>query len=251
MENKKIQVSIIIATYNAASHIEDCLKSIETTYNIGYEIIIVDGESTDDTIKMVEKFNTGNLKYISEKDHGIYDALNKGIKMAEGKWLYFMGSDDRLLPGFNELIGKLNDENTIYYGNSEANFDERIPHPYELLVGKFSKYRLAKYCINHQAIIYPANAFQKYSYNLKYKVFADYALNLALWGDKNFKRAYYPITIVSYFMNGFSSVSNDILFKRDKSALIKQNLGWLIYIRFSLKKLKKRLRGELDFELES
>ncbi len=246
MENALI--SIIIATYNAGSKLRGCLASIDQQEYGNIEILIIDGESTDNSLELVKKSNGRSITCISEKDRGIYDALNKGIKLAKGHWLYFMGADDRLSPDFSELAFKLKDSNTIYYGNTHEKFDPENKPSFTILTGEFSKYRLPTCCINHQAIIYPAKAFEKYSYDTKYKVFADYALNLALWGDNDFKREHHELTIVSYDITGFSSLNYDIIFKQDKPMLIKKNLGWIVYLRFMLTKLKKSRRGETDFD---
>ena len=196
----------------------------------------------------MKEFDKGNVVWISEPDKGIYDALNKGIKLARGKWFYFLGADDRLLQGFSEMASKLKDENTVYYGNSVPFYYSSNKPSYELLIGKFSNYRLAKYCMNHQAVIYPAKAFYKYEYDLRYKVFADYALNIQVWGDRDFKKIFYPVTIARYNMTGFSSTITDVQFKKDKPRLIRKSMGWLMYARFIFKRFKKRLRRETDFD---
>jgi glycosyltransferase involved in cell wall biosynthesis len=241
-------ISIIIATYNAGLQLKECLASIQQQAYNNIEVVIIDGGSVDNTLDITRGFTGRNINWISAPDQGIYDALNKGAKLAKGDWLYFMGADDRLLPGFSELAVKLKHPDTIYYANSEEKYDPAHKPSFVILTGEFSKYRIAKYCVNHQAILYPAGAFKKYSYNLKYKVFADYALNLALWGDSDFKREHIDLKIVKYDMTGFSSLTTDLAFKQDKAGLIKKHLGWFIYLRFMLKKLKKRRRGETDFD---
>lgn len=237
--NNNILVSVIIATCNAGKIIADCLSSIKAQSNKNIEIVIVDAESTDNTIDIIRQFKFDKLTWISEADEGIYDALNKGIKIAKGKWFYFLGADDRLLPGFSEMLARLTNENTIYYGNCEPFYEGDDPG-YTILRGVFDRYRLSKVCINHQSVIYPAKVFLKYNYNLKYKVFADWALNIKIWGDKAFQKQFYPITITRYNLNGFSSMHKDVLFERDKPQLVKQNFGWLIYLRFLFKRFKQR-----------
>ncbi len=244
----EILISIIIATYNAEAHLVECLQSIINQTEKNIEIVIVDGGSIDNTINIIGQYNTGNITWISEPDNGIYDAMNKGIKMTQGRWFYFLGSDDRLLPGFSEMVSRLKDEDTIYYGNTRPFYRGDKKPDYELLSGEFSNYRLAKYCVNHQAILYPAKVFQQYKYDLKYKVFADYALSLKLWGNPDFKKQFYPIDIARYNMTGFSSTLIDEAFKKDKPALIKESMGWLMYARFILKRWKKKLKGEKGFE---
>ena len=244
----KILVSVIIATYNAGEHIRECLESIISQAEKNIEIVLIDGGSTDNTLSIIKEFENENIVWISEPDKGIYDALNKGVKISKGKWLYFMGTDDRLLPGFSEMTSKLKDESSVYYGNTEPHYYGDDKPSYELLGGEFSNYRLAKYCINHQAIVYTANVFLKYNYDLKYKVFADYALNLKVWGDRDFKKVFYPITIARYNMTGFSSVNKDALFKKEKPQLIRKYMGWFIYLRFLYKRYKKMIKSEKGFE---
>jgi len=234
-------ISIIIATFNAGKDIAACLESIVTQAYKHIEIIVVDGGSTDNTIDILKQFNKQALNWISEPDKGIFDALNKGMMMANGKWLHFLGADDRLLPGFSEMAMKLKEENTVHYGNSREFYDGHGEPAYHVLTGRFSKYRLAKYCINHQAIIYPATVFKKYQYQLKYKVFADYVLNIQVWGDNSFKKVYHPIFIALYNLAGFSTKNRDELFDRDKAMLIKENMNRLVYLRFLLKNYKKKI----------
>ena len=165
-ETDKILISIVIATFNAEKHIRECIRSMINKHEKNIEIVIVDGGSIDDTISIIKNFNHKKLVWTSESDEGIYDALNKGAKIAQGKWLYFMGTDDRLLAGFSEIASKLKNETAVYYGNTEPFYYGNDKPDYELLTGKFSNYRLAKYCINHQAVIYPAKIFEKYKYDI-------------------------------------------------------------------------------------
>ncbi len=120
---------------------------------------------------------------------------------------------------------------------------DNIPD-YSLLVGKFSRYRLAKYPINHQAIIYPSAVFVKYQYQSVYKIFADYALNMQVWGDPAFARKFIPVAVVKYNMTGFSSSGKDKTFESHKPMLIKKYLGTFIYFRWRLKFYKKKFNGE-------
>ncbi|WP_345949395.1 glycosyltransferase family 2 protein [Mucilaginibacter sp. PAMB04274] len=232
-------VSIIIATYNAATHLPGCLDSITAQAYPAIEVIIVDGGSTDDTIAVLQQYNAYINRWVSEPDKGIYDALNKGAGLATGKWLYFLGADDRLLTGFSAMAQQLKDEDTIYYGNTKAEGP--------LFTGEFSAYRLAKYCINHQSIFYPAKVFQKYQYSLKYRIYADYALNLQVWGDKSIKKQYVDIPVAWYNLTGFSAVANDDAFKHDKPQIIKKSMGWLMYLRFLYKRRKEQSRPGSNF----
>lgn len=92
-----MKISIITATYNSEKTLKDTLESVLKQTYTNYEHIIVDGASKDSTMQIVkeyeEKYN-GRLKYVSEKDSGLYDAMNKGIKMATGDIIGILNSDD-------------------------------------------------------------------------------------------------------------------------------------------------------------
>src|SRR5450830_737191 len=105
-----MKFSIIIATYNAEENLGKTLDSILSQTSKDYEVLVMDGVSTDGTQKLVssyEKKFAGGLKIVSETDTGIYDAMNKGIGMAKGEWLYFMGSGDRLFD--SNVLRSIND----------------------------------------------------------------------------------------------------------------------------------------------
>ena len=108
----EIMISIITATYNSAETINDTIKSVLCQTNKDFEYIIVDGGSTDETIDIVKSYESefsGRLKWVSEKDKGIYDAMNKGINAARGEWINFMNAGDRFENmGVLELFSECN-----------------------------------------------------------------------------------------------------------------------------------------------
>lgn len=90
-------ISIITATYNSAKTLNDTIQSVLRQTNKDFEYLVIDGGSTDETIEMVKSYESefsGRLKWVSEKDGGIYDAMNKGIKMASGDVVGILNSDD-------------------------------------------------------------------------------------------------------------------------------------------------------------
>lgn len=100
-------VSIIIATYNSGKTLRRAMESVLCQSYQDWECIVVDGASKDNTIDIVKEFvsRDSRFRYISEPDHGIYDAFNKGWKMAKGEWVMYLGSDDRLTEkGFAEVF---------------------------------------------------------------------------------------------------------------------------------------------------
>ena len=94
---KKYLLSIITVVKNDEKRIEKTIRSIINQKNIRYEYIIIDGKSKDNTIKRIKKFKNKIDKIISENDLGIYDAMNKGLRLANGEVVVFCNSGDFFL----------------------------------------------------------------------------------------------------------------------------------------------------------
>lgn len=142
--NKKLKISIITCCYNAELTIEKTLQSVlNQTYDY-YEHIIIDGGSTDNTLKIIEKYDHIS-KVISEKDNGIYDAFNKGLKHVTG-----------------DIIGYLNADDTYFYNYSLDNiangFDDDIDAVFGNLVYVNDKGRIVRFW---KSKAYKPNQFQK------------------------------------------------------------------------------------------
>ena len=86
--------SIITVTWNAASTIAPTLRSVERQTSTDYELLIIDGASTDDTLSIVRRASIASLRVFSEPDNGLYDAMNKGIARARGRYLVFLNAGD-------------------------------------------------------------------------------------------------------------------------------------------------------------
>lgn len=217
-------VSIVCVTYNAAAVLPDLIKSVDAHKTDEIEFVVIDGNSTDDTLSIIKANEAVIDSWISEPDKGIYDAMNKSIAHTKGRWIIFLGADDTLQDEFLYMLPVLKDPHTVYYGNA-------------IFYGKpfykeYDDYYLTKLNICHQAIFYPRGLFDKYQYNLKYKVYADYHLNLRLWHDKTFKFVHTDYLIASFPEGGFSTHTKDVAFEADRDMLFKKYLTRKSYYRY-------------------
>ncbi len=200
-----LTLSIIIPTYNSASIIKRALDSIINQTFTNWEVLIQDGISTDNTINIAQSYKDQRIHIYSEPDHGIYDAMNKGINKAHGKWLYFLGSDDFLFS--NDVLSKVFNNTLdgidIFYGDvNSLHLDKRHNGEWSIDTLPYNR------C--HQAIFYRKEVFNKTGlYNLKYPVLADYALNLQWFLRKDIKKLYLPICIATYSSGGYSEDNYD------------------------------------------
>lgn len=166
-----IDVSIICPTYNSERTIKKLIDSILSQTYLCYELIIIDGGSKDQTLSIINNYKSSRIRFISEKDKGIYDAMNKGVALSKGKWLYFIGSDDYLE---NPLV-----LNNIF--NRMTADDIIVGEVYEgqkLRKYRFSKKLYLENTVCHQAVFYSSSIFRDFKYNINYKISADYELNL-------------------------------------------------------------------------
>ena len=225
-------ISVIIVTYNAAKTLQKCLDSIYAQSYPHIEIIVIDGDSEDGTKEVLQANAQHFAYYKSERDEGIYDAMNKGLRHISGEWVYFLGADDELLSEFSEMAAGLSEPTAIYYANVFADGAKRV--------GELTRYQFAKFGPYHQAMIYPASVFKKYKFDTKYRISADFALTLKLCGDKAYHFVYKNYTIANFNHRGISGEQIDLAFQKDKERLIFENFGLKTWIRYKIRKIKSR-----------
>lgn len=215
-----MKVSIITVCRNAENVIERTIFSVVTQscFAENIEYLIIDGASTDKTIEIIKQYSDKYpIKWISEPDSGIYNAMNKGIRLATGDIIYFLNAGDRL---FDEKTIELalnefekGGDDFLYTDILTCNIN-RLP---EAKIKKFNhadKYFLFRDCICHQASFYKKSVFDKLGgFNEGFKLAADYEMLLKIIDDKNLKKKYLPITAAYYDTTGISSTSEDIVKK--------------------------------------
>lgn len=211
------KISIIIPTYNSAETIRPCLDSIVAQTFQDKEVVIIDGVSSDSTAAIVNEYmkHFPYIKWISERDNGIYDAMNKGIEIAKGEWLYFLGSDDTLYSSdtLEKVAAEMKSTTAeVIYGNITS---ERFGGVY---AGEFSKQKLSEQNICHQAIFFKKSVFFKTGlFDLKYKAHADYDHNLKWFLSDKISHQFIDIIVANYADGGMSSQMGDYVFQRIKN----------------------------------
>jgi glycosyltransferase involved in cell wall biosynthesis len=200
-------ISILIATYNSGKTIRKCLDSLLDQKLQDWECILIDGASKDDTIRIIEEYERkdSRFRHISEPDNGIYDALNKGFKLAKGEWAYVLGSDDWLTNDglYNLLCGAEVDSSAVY-GNIIVAYNNGVNR-----VIKPKKLRKIRYYmpISHQGVIVKLDEIKKLGgFDLRYIVKGDFNMMQALY-LKGVKFQYIN-TEVNY--SGMEGLSNKI-----------------------------------------
>lgn len=184
-----ISLSVIIATFNSEKTLRRTLDSLLGQQFVNFECLVIDGNSNDKTIRIVEdyesKFTAKDIafKYISEPDNGIYDAWNKGLKMAKGEWISFLGSDDiylaNALISYQGVIDTFSEDNMPHLLYSDVDYvkgDVKIM----TINGVWSWKKFQRFmCIAHVGSFHNRKYFNEFgNFDATYKICGDYELLL-------------------------------------------------------------------------
>jgi glycosyltransferase involved in cell wall biosynthesis len=224
------KVSVIIPVYNGAATLPVALQSVFSQDYPNLELIVIDGKSTDGTADILAAFQANHVfTAISEKDQGVYDAMNKGIAMSQGDWLYFLGCDDCFFS--DTVISQIfkNDHAAnadIIYGNIV------LTQSKEVYGGKFNKLTILKRNISHQAIFFRKEIFEQLGkYDLRYPIAADYVLNQKIFANSNLRKKYVNKIIAKFNETGLSgSTGGDKMFKNERVAIARQHFSFPLYL---------------------
>ncbi len=254
-----MEISIITVTYNSEKTIKDTIESILKQTFTNYEHIIVDGLSKDNTMEIVKKYEEkykGRLKYVSEKDSGIYDAMNKGIKMATGNIIGILNSDDIYANEtvLEEIITKFNTTNCDgTYGNLIFMDEETMSKPQRIWKSKKGNMNFGWHPA-HPTLYLKKDVYNKIGlFDLQYKIVADYDFMLRLMKDKSIKLEYINKYLVYMRVGG---VSTDGIkgykknLKESHKALVNNNIknAYMINILRIGKTIKQMLMSKLRIQ---
>lgn len=195
-------ISIICPCYNSGESLERMILSVLAQDYTDYELIVVDGKSSDcTTLGILEKY-AKKIICISEKDDGIYDAMNKGVELARGKWFYFIGADDYFYDSavLNRIFGKGNNINEgVGLIVGKALFGDKV-RSYRLSSKMFLENTLL-----HQAVFYSRKIFMDgFRYNKEFRVSSDYDLNFYCY-KQGFVPLYLNVMVCRFSLEGISS----------------------------------------------
>lgn len=226
--------SIIVVTFNSAKTLEKCFLSLRRQTFGNWELVVVDGSSTDDTIKIIQKYRQMISYFVSEKDSGIYDAMNKAVAKAKGEFLYFLNSDDEFHDE-NVLrdVSKVIDEKTELL---TANVVKKYENYSIIKKNKLIKSNLRKGLMpSHQSMFLRKSLFNVIGgFNESYKSSGDFDLCCKLFRFK-VKTDYFDRNIAFFSYGGVSS--NKKIAYSETFLIIKKYFGKYFAMIFYLKKI--------------
>jgi glycosyltransferase involved in cell wall biosynthesis len=198
-------LSIITVVFNNVKHVERTLKSVINQTYSAIEYIVIDGASTDGTLEIINRFKNEIDVIISEPDKGIYDAMNKGLKIANGDYVIFMNSGDEFYVNTTvEQVFKTSAFADIYYGETEM-LDENLVNqgrrrhsaPQQLQLKSF-RFGMS---VSHQAIIIKKSIVKNYDSKYQLSADIDWILDAITKAQKIINT---QLVIAKYLMGGMS-----------------------------------------------
>lgn len=193
-------LSVIVVCKNPGPCLCTALMSVWEQQQVAVELIVIDGGSTDGTRQWLEENRTRIAVLVSETDRGVYDAMNKGVSQARGEWIYFLGSDDRLVGAsvLSEAVAGMCKTDAGVVAGEVAFADGRI---YKLGSNVTA---IARNFVHHQGAFYRRQWFEKMGgFDATLAVMADYDFNLRLWIQRvRFEPM--PLRIASCAIGGIS-----------------------------------------------
>ncbi len=245
----KVKVSLILTSYNCRENIGRTLQSIEAQDYPAIEIVIVDGLSTDGTIDIIKQFERSTkheCRGVSEKDKGIYDAMNKGLSLSTGEIVAF----------FNDLFLRADAVSLMVQAIVDGNCDgahadliyateDKVKRYWKMGNGKIQK----GWMPGHPTLYLKREVYDKYGcYDINYKCSADYEFMVRMLKDEKLRLAYVPVTLVRMYYGGTStgSAGSYLVSLQEGHKALKTNgikLAWWIDLRRTFKVFGQFLRA--------
>lgn len=212
MVNLMLKISIVTVSYNAADTIEQTISSVVNQTYENIEYIIIDGGSTDGTVDIIRKYEDEIAYWVSEPDKGIYDAMNKGIDVATGDYIYFLGADDAI-----------KETSTVQFvANCIADKCYEVYCFSVYMINEYNKEKLIEYKVDssvskypgmppHQGMFVKCEIAKRIRFDTSYKIIADYKFFLNCYNENNIRIYFYNFPVAYFSINGLSGSSKEII----------------------------------------
>jgi glycosyltransferase involved in cell wall biosynthesis len=244
-----MKISIITVVYNNKATIANAIESVLSQNYNNIEYIIIDGNSTDGTLDIINKYSSKITKIVSEKDNGIYDAMNKGLKLATGDVIGILNSDDLYA---NNTILKEVMNHFINNHKLDILYGDLVYVKYDNINKIIRTWTSMPYYSNffenggvppHPSLFVSASVYHEAGYfKLKYRLAADYEFMLRIFKTYSYKIKYLPLVIVKMRLGGATNNSLKNIYKGNIEILNswKEN-GYKIPLLLVPKRIFKRL----------
>lgn len=223
----KFKITVITVCCNEKYQLKSTIESVCNQTYPDVEYLIIDGASTDGTIDMMSEYSRHScISFFSEKDHGIYNAMNRGIARANGDYIVFINAGDGFYSEHTiaDMISYFKDDDTIYYGKTCLIYPDGLKkiQDFSKQEGSFEEKLLNGYMPNHQAIFAPRRSLTDHYFRESYQVRADYEW-LLYSVSKGCKCENVPVIVSYYDMSGMSSrIKNSVILRKESVDILNE-----------------------------
>ena len=209
MHNKQPRISIITVVYNGVNFLEETIQSVLNQSYEHIEYIIIDGGSTDGTVDIIKRYEDKIDYWVSERDEGIYDAMNKGMVVATGDFVNFMNGGDVIceVDSVEKVVSAMRNTDAVYFARAKVIEDSAYYTYPSKKVADYKKW-LRLSLPNHQSMFFPKKFYSLHSYDLRLKLTADD--DYKLWALKKHQTIFIDRIFVIFGTDGISSKHGDI-----------------------------------------
>lgn len=223
-----MKISVVTICYNAEEVIASTILSVINQTYKDIEYIIIDGDSKDSTMSIVNSYKDRIDVIVSEPDGGIYDAMNKGLKVATGDWIIFMNSGDSFYSEsvVERIVPLINKDSVVVHGDI-------------MVVGKYFKYHVKpcsvermKYrmAVKHQASFIKTDFHKQHPYDTSFRSSGDYDFFYKAYYNHSVKFQYLPICVANFATGGISNLNFRCSFRENLRIWGKEN-DWMFRIK--------------------
>ena len=203
MKNENPRFSIITVVYNCVASIEETIRSVIDQEFSSFEYIIIDGGSTDGTLDVIRQYQSHLSFWLSERDNGIYHAMNKGLDSAKGEWINFLNSGDKFTSAgiLDQVSSVINDNNEmdVIYGDISV-FKNGVKT--ERIAGKPGNKHRMYFC--HQSAFVKANVMRTFRFDESFRLSSDFLFfKQCYYAKNNFLKIEH--VLVCFDVNGLSN----------------------------------------------
>jgi glycosyltransferase involved in cell wall biosynthesis len=218
-----MRITVITVCYNSAAHIADALRSVDSQTWPNVEHLIIDGASSDDTLRIIQAHPMPWRRVISEPDHGIYDAMNKGIRLSKGDVIGFVNSDDFYSsPEVLATVARVFTDPSVDACYGDLCYVNRDDIASVVRYWRSSEFRpglfLHGWCPPHPTFYVRRRVFERlHSFDLQYKIAADFELMARFIEVHRIRTRYIPKVLVKMRLGGTTnrSWSNVVIQNRE------------------------------------
>jgi glycosyltransferase involved in cell wall biosynthesis len=234
-------ITVITVVFNGAEFLEETIRSVRSQSYKNIEYIVIDGGSTDGSLAIIQKYEKHINYWVSEKDSGIYDAMNKGVSLATGQWINFMNSGDRFLSNYSvkTILANDNLNHDILIGNTTVDYGgfhkiNRVGDLRQLWKGM-------QFC--HQSVIVKSLFLKNNPFSVDSPIAADFEFFLLLLNNPNVNAKVVNVTIAMVSIGGVSDTKrvdtliawrNSVLRYRPHAFVKPYYFVYISYTRFKM-----------------